>query len=167
MAKLIRNRAVESDDWVILQAASGIDVFPALRGRKVILPLSLFLLEEEEARLQLSEIGVWLDSHENIKHIAGRLNDLPLIALNFPVFSDGRPYSTAKKLRADLKFGGEIRAIGDVLRDQLCYLERCGFNSFAIRADQEPEECLSAFSDFSDTYTSTTLQDQPLFNRRT
>jgi len=82
------------------------------------------------------------------------------------VFSDGRPFSLARRLRLDLGFTGEIRAIGDVLRDQLCFLERCGFDSFALRSDQDVDECLSAFDDFSSTYTATALNQEPIFRRR-
>jgi hypothetical protein len=82
------------------------------------------------------------------------------------ILSDGRPFSLARRLRMDLGFTGEIRAIGDVLRDQLCFLERCGFNSFALRSDQDVDECLSAFDDFSSTYTATALNQEPIFRRR-
>lgn len=163
---LLRDRTESKDDWVLLQSASGPEALAALRGRKIILPLGHFLSDEEGARDYAAEIGVWLDSHESLDSIKSSLHRLPLIALNFPIFSDGRHYSSARALRQEHGFGGEIRAIGDVLRDQLCFMERCGFNAFALRADQSPAECLAAFDDFSTSYSPTALEDQPLFRRR-
>ena len=166
MTSLIRNRNAVPNEWALLQSASGPDAFSALRGRKVLLPLELILSDEDEARAQLGAIGVWLDSHQDLASIENRIADFQLIALNFPVFSDGRPFSLARRLRLDLGFTGEIRAIGDVLRDQLFFLERCGFDSFALRSDQDVDECLSAFDDFSSTYTATALNQEPIFRRR-
>ena len=166
MSMLITNRQAARNDWTLLQSASGADAFSALRGRKVLLPLELIESEEEEARAQLGAVGVWLDSHQDLASIEGRVTDFPIVAFNFPVFSDGRSFSLARRLRNDLGFTGEIRAIGDVLRDQLFFLERCGFNSYALRGDQDLDECLAAFDDFSATYTATTLNKEPLFRRR-
>lgn len=166
MSSLITNRKVVPNEWALLQSASGPDAFSALRGRKVLLPLDLIMSDEDEARAQLGAIGVWLDSHQELASIENRIADFQLIALNFPVFSDGRPFSLARRLRIDLGFTEEIRAIGDVLRDQLCFLERCGFNSFALRSDQDVDECLSAFDDFSSSYTATALNQEPIFRRR-
>ena len=95
-----------------------------------------------------------------------RLTLFPLIALNFPVFSDGRSYTNARELRQKYAFKGEIRAIGDVLRDQLYYMAQCGFETFEIRHDQEAELCLNAFKDFKTGYQSTITVPTPLFRRR-
>ena len=166
MSILIRGRQIEQDRWTFLQAASGPDVFAALRDRDVILPLPLILHDEEEARTQLGRLGVWLDSHESIDTLSERVHDFPLIALNFPSFSDGRAYTSARLLRADLGYKGEIRAIGDVMRDQLAYMANCGFDAFQLRDDQLATECLAAFDDFSTTYAATAVEPSPLFRRR-
>jgi uncharacterized protein (DUF934 family) len=89
-----------------------------------------------------------------------------LIALCFPVFSDGRAYSSARELRQNMGYAGEIRAIGDVLRDQLFYMHRCGFNAFALRDDQDLELALSAFADFREGYQASVDRPDPLFRRR-
>ena len=81
------------------------------------------------------------------------------------MFSDGRGYSIAYNLRVRLKFTGELRAVGDVLRDQLFYLQRVGFNAFATRADRSMEEALKGLSDFSDVYQTSWDQKSPLFRR--
>ena len=77
------------------------------------------------------------------------LADIPLIAIRFPVFTDGRGYSLARLLRTRHGYTGELRAVGDVLRDQLYFLQGCGFDAFQLRADQCPEEALAAFQDYS------------------
>ena len=99
--------------------------------------------------------------------LAGDCSALPLIAVDFPVFSDGRGYSAARLLRERYGFQGELRAIGDVLRDQLYYLAHCGFNAFAVRADRDIEDAFRGLSDFSDNYQATWARPAPLFRRRT
>ena len=81
-------------------------------------------------------------------------------------FVDGRGYTLARLLRERHGYRGELRAIGDVLRDQLYYLSRCGFDAFAMRADQVPQQALSAFDEFSEAYQASVERPEPLFRRR-
>jgi uncharacterized protein (DUF934 family) len=92
--------------------------------------------------------------------------NLPVIGINFPKFADGRGYSIARYVRERLGFNGELRAIGDVMRDQLFFLQRCGFNSYAIREDCDAEVAMAGLSDFSETYQAANDQKSPLFRRR-
>lgn len=110
--------------------------------------------------------GVWLDSHEDVEAIAGDLEHFAVIGVNFPKFTDGRGYSTARLLRDRYAYRGEIRAIGDVLQDQLFYMKRCGFDAFALREDKDIEAALSGLNVFSETYQAAVDQPQPLFRRR-
>jgi uncharacterized protein (DUF934 family) len=112
------------------------------------------------------QIAVWLDSDQGADLIAADLPHLPLVALNFPGFMDGRAYSTAVVLRKHHGYTGEIRAIGDVLRDQLFYMKRCGFTTFDLKDSVKLEDAQRAFGDFSATYASTVEEPQPLFRRR-
>jgi uncharacterized protein (DUF934 family) len=98
--------------------------------------------------------------------VATDLVNFELVAVHFPKFTDGRGYSTARLLHERLGWQGELRAMGDVLRDQLFLMARCGFDSFALRDDQDPQAALSAFRDFSVRYQSATDEPQPLFRRR-
>ena len=91
---------------------------------------------------------------------------IAVIAINFPKFVDGRGYSIARILRDQLGYKGELRAIGDVLHDQLFYLKRCGFDSFAISEDTAAEAALSGLTDFSNSYQCAVDQPEPLFRRR-
>ena len=89
-----------------------------------------------------------------------------MIAVNFPQFTDGRGYSTARLLRERYGWKGEMRAIGDIQRDQLYYLSRCGFDSFLLNEGFDPQEALTAFNDFSEAYQTAVDQPVPLFRRR-
>nr|WP_310638858.1 DUF934 domain-containing protein [Burkholderia gladioli] len=86
--------------------------------------------------------------------------------MDFPRFGDGRGYSTAHLLRNRHGWTGELRAIGDVLRDQLNYMSRCGFDAFAVRADRDPHDALNAFTEFSERYQGAVDDAVPLFRRR-
>ena len=110
-------------------------------------------------------LGVELGPADEPGDIAGDLAALSLIAIAFPRFTDGRGYSIARTLRGQYSWQGELRAVGDVLRDQLFYLARCGFDTFALRDDQNVDASLSAFRDFSEAYQAA-VDRGPLFARR-
>ncbi len=96
----------------------------------------------------------------------GKLHGIDLIAIEFPKFADGRGLSIATLLRKRLGYKGELRAVGDVARDQLYQMARCGFTAFVLRADQDPADCLKAFSDYGDVYQDSADGAVPLFRRR-
>jgi len=152
MTKLIRNNELVTPDFNMHEDGE---------TRHRIVSLADFL--ELENR---TDTGVWLDSHEEVEAIAEFLDGIPVIALNFPAFTDGRAYSSANILRRVLGYQGEIRAIGDVRVDQLEQMSRCGFNGFEIGADQDTEKAMSILlSGFSHSYQATTDQ-QALFDKR-
>ncbi|MEZ4474844.1 MAG: DUF934 domain-containing protein [bacterium] len=103
-----------------------------------------------------TEVGARYRPDEDPMEDAERLGELAVIALEFPAFSDGRPLSRARKLRQIAGFHGQIRAVGDVLRDQILYMWRCGFDAFEVRADKSPEDALAAFAEFSVDYQAAT-----------
>ena len=113
-----------------------------------------------------SALGVCLANDSAVTTLAADLPQLALVALEFPKFNDGRAYSQARLLRERYGYCGEIRATGEVLRDQLFFMMRSGFDSFVLRADQNLEAALSAFHDFSDAYQPAADQPLPLFRRR-
>ena len=96
----------------------------------------------------------------------GKLGGVALIAVEFQKFVDGRGLSIATLLRRRLGYTGELRAVGDVARDQLFQMARCGFTAFALRADQDPADCLNAFNEFGDVYQDDAQGGRPLFRRR-
>jgi uncharacterized protein (DUF934 family) len=163
MPRLIKNGAIVEDRWALLRAAASVTDVPAAGAG--IVPLALWRAERDALRAR-GAIGVWLGPDDDPDLLAEDVGGLPLIAIDFPQFTDGRGYSTARLLREKYAFAGELRAIGDVLRDQLYYLAQCGFDAFAIRADRSVEDALQGLADFSDNYQATFARPVPLFRRR-
>ena len=112
------------------------------------------------------EPGVLLGPADDPAVLAGRLNGIAVIAIDFPQFTDGRGYSIARLLRERHGYKGELRAVGEVLRDNLFYLSRCGFDSFALSDSTQLEAALEGLSDFSEGYQASVERPQPLFRRR-
>lgn len=164
-SKIIKNRAIVADDWIVLRPEKGAapDGVTVPEG-KVIVPLAVWLSQKETLQ-QRTELGVWLASDERAEELKDDLAHFAVIAVDFPKFSDGRGYSTAFNLRERLGYTGELRAIGDVLRDQLFYLSRVGFDAFAPRADRSIEDALKGLSDFSVKYQTSSDEKSPLFRR--
>jgi len=164
MAKLIKNRRLATDTWSLLNAGATLADLP--EAGDAIVPLPLWLAQRDALTLRAGRVGVWLDGHDDPAALAADLGSLPLVAVNFPKFSDGRGFSTAALLRERYGFKGELRAIGDVLRDQLFFLRRCGFDAFALRDDQDAEAAAAAFDDFTEAYQASVDEPLPLFRRR-
>jgi len=110
-------------------------------------------------------VGVWIDSHEEIEDFAGSIAAVPVIAINFPKFVDGRGFSTARLLCERYGYIGEIRAIGNFIRDQLFMMQRCGFNAFQFESEIDLAAASKSFNDFSDSYQVAVDQPEPLFKR--
>jgi len=163
MPQLIKDRKVVDDGWVLLRAATSLSELPD--AEPVIVPLGLWR-ERRAALLARGDCGVWLAPNDDPAEIAADIHVLPLIAVDFPQFTDGRGYSIARLLRDRYGFKGELRAIGDVLRDQLFQMAECGFDAFAVRADRDAAEALSGLDDFAEVYTATSRTPQPWFRRR-
>jgi uncharacterized protein (DUF934 family) len=165
--RIIRDGVVVEDHWRLVEfCGHGIgEILPI--SPRLIVPLKVWLAECDALTGNQRALGVWLDSHEDPAELADDIEHLQLIAVNFPTFKDGRGYSIAYLLRSRYGYTGELRAIGDVLRDQLFYLQRVGFNSFAVRADKDIDDAIKSLRDFSDSYQGSTDQPEPLFRRRT
>ena len=166
MAKLIRNRRVVADNWLLLELGAGGALPPVPAEGDVIVPLTVWLARRDALAVRLGQTGVWLDSNEGAETVAADLRRLPLIAVRFAAFTDGRGYSTARLLRERYGYSGEIRAIGDVGRDHLLNMQRCGIDAFALREDEDVESALQAFDELPQTYQASAVEPQPLFRRR-
>ena len=166
MTVIIRNRSVVGDPWQLLKP-EGDGSQPAIPlAGDIIVPLSLWRTGRQALLSRGDGLGVWLDSHEEPEAIAADLTLFEVVAVNFPKFGDGRGYSTARLLRERHGWKGELRAIGDIFRDQLFYLASCGFDTFALRDGEDPQEALAGFRDFSESYQASVERPQPLFRRR-
>jgi uncharacterized protein (DUF934 family) len=151
MATLIRNKRIAPDNWQLLEPAveGGLPGVP-LTGDSIV-PLAIWTEQRAQLSQRSGKNGVLLENTEDPRVLAADFDQLALIAVRFPKFTDGRGYSIARLLRR-LGWKGELRAVGDVLRDQLFYMTRCGFDAFALRADQDAQVALTAFSDFTAPY---------------
>ena len=171
---IIKGREIVEDAWQVLRLAEPVEGAPSIDPAtvhvpegKVIVPQKVWLVQREllAARAAAGEIGVWIASDERPEAIKDDLSKFALIAVDFPKFTDGRGYSIAYNLRVRLGWTGELRAIGDVLRDQLFSMRRVGFNAYATRPDRSIHEALKGLSDFSETYQASVDQKVPLFRR--
>lgn len=166
MQKLIKNREIVQDTWHLLKELAPTDTLELADDQDVIVPLAYWLENHSALKSRSGKSAPWIDSHELPTQIREFLPSLELVAINFPAFADGRGYSSARELRVNFGFKGEIRAIGAVLRDQLFYLSRCGVNAFVMREDQNLEASLAAFDTFTDAYQVSADRPDPLFRRR-
>lgn len=165
MREIIKDKAVVQDDWTVLKLAEGeapeTVVVPA---GKFIVPLTVWEAQRTSLLLR-NDIGVWIASHERPEVLKADVARLQVIAVDFPKFSDGRGFSIAYNLRTRLGYTGELRAIGDVLRDQMFYMQRMGFNAFATREDRNIHDALKSLFDFSEAYQTAIDQKLPLYRR--
>ncbi|HSC75140.1 MAG TPA: DUF934 domain-containing protein [Pseudomonadales bacterium] len=158
---IINNGDIVADNWSIV--AKDADSVP--EGENLVLPLALWLQNQNFLETR-KDIGVWFDSEDlPTADLAPALKLLPLIAINFPVFTDGRGFSIARLLRDRFAYQGELRAIGYVLRDQLCFMKRCGFNSFVLPENADLAAAAASLNDFTEYYQTSVDQPQPLFRR--
>jgi uncharacterized protein (DUF934 family) len=143
-------------------------VIPA--SGKIIVPLSVFVERNHEltSRIAKGEVGVWLATHELLEYLIQQqadLNVLPIIAVFVERFADGRIFSLGTLLRTRYGYKNELRAFGDVLRDQLFFLKRSGYTSFVIRQDRSAPEAIASLNDFSKPYQGAVDDPQPVFRR--
>jgi uncharacterized protein (DUF934 family) len=162
MSQLIKQRFVTDDRWTLVREAAALADLPD--GVPVIVPLKLWI-ERRAALIARGEVGVWLAPDEDPAVLAADAARLPVIAIDFPQFTDGRGYSHARLLRDRYGYTGELRAVGDVQRDQLYYLAQCGFDAFLIREGKDAEDALQSLDDFADGYQLTQART-PWFRRR-
>lgn len=182
--QLILNKKIVNNDWVFLLPAieqkevkkqAGKVVMFKVTGEnfpedddlnkiklpdvsKILLPLKLYLLRKDEIEKKYSEVGLWLYSHEDFQWLSNLnldLNKFSVIGIYIEKFADGRIYSLGNLIRRKLKFKNDLRALGDILKDQLFFLDRSGFSSFLIKEGRSAEEAIKGLSDFSHSYQAT------------
>ncbi len=165
---------VDDDKWQLLDPVYNkvdLSLLPQIDMplEKLIIPFELWLTAYQSNVSSALFNGIKALSLENttdVNLLKPWLDKLSLIVLDFPKFTDGRAYTQAVELRRYLDWQGELRAKGDVLRDQLSHMQRCGFDSFAIRQDKDPNEALKGLSGISVLYANSVVEPQPLFRRR-
>ena len=108
-----------------------------------------------------------LEPHDDPAALGARLSKAAWVEISFPKFGDGRGFSIARLLRERYGYKGELRAVGQVARDHLLYMESCGFDAFLLREGEDAAQALAGFDDFSEAYQTSVARPLPLFRRRT
>ena len=152
MPRLIKEGAIVDSDWL-----------PANPER--LTPGHILSLDQWLALDDKSGSVVQLEPGDGVTPLLDDLEDIDLVAVNFPAFTDGRGFSYGRELR-ERGFKGELRAVGAFIRDQLNYLQRCGFNAFQFANESQLEAALDSLTPFSDHYQADVRQTVPLFRRR-
>ena len=137
---------------------------------KIILPMKVFLKHKVQlqSRLKNKEIGIWIDTHEEIESFIEEIKDInafPILAVRVGKFADGRIFSIGSQLRTKFKYKNILRAFGDVLRDQLFFLKRTGFDSYLIREDRNANDALNALKDFTLPYQGAINDPMPAWKK--
>ena len=137
-------------------------------AEKVIVPLRLYLLKTDEIKNKYKEYGIWIYSHDELdlfNHLKEDINSFPVVGVYVEKFADGRIYSLGNLIRRKLSYKNDLRALGDVFKDQLFYLARSGFDSFLIKEGYDAKKALLGLEDFSYSYQGT-LNQMPLWSER-
>lgn len=158
------NGEIKPDNWTLVARPEEGETLTLPAGPALI-PADLWLANRQQYAGK-DTIGVWLESHDEPGMLADAMDELTIIAIKFPKFTDGRGYSSARLLKERYGYKGELRAVGDVLLDQLQFMKRCGFDSYALRADKDIKLAAHCLNFFSQAYQAATDTDEPLFRRR-
>ncbi|TGG95845.1 DUF934 domain-containing protein [Natronospirillum operosum] len=160
MPELIVNREVVADTFSYLTVE---DAVPATGD--VIVPLAVWQDQADSLLARGGRTGVWLASDQLAEDLDERVHQADVVAIEFPKFVDGRGFSTAYLLRNRLNYQGELRAIGDILLDQLFYLQRVGFNAFLLPDGKPAAKGLELLEPISVRYQASTDTPSPLFRQ--
>ncbi len=147
---LIKDGAIVDDAWL---AVADDEELPA--ARPVIVSLDRWRAEREALVGRNAPLGVLLRSDQPAAEIADDVGRFSLVALEFPVFTDGRAFTSARLLRERYGYTGEVRAVGNVLRDQILFMIRCGFDAFEMASDGAAEEWRAAIAEIGVFYQAT------------
>ncbi len=170
MTTLIKDQQAATDNWSLIRPTAVAEGEVSVDAANIAVPAGQFIVPlavwQAQAALQArTDVGVWLENTAEPETMSIDWNRFPVIALDFPKFTDGRSQSIAYLLRNRYGFKNELRAIGEVLVDQLFYMKRVGFNAFSLRADQKIESALRMLNAFTQTYQGSTDDARPLFAR--
>lgn len=166
MTQIILDKQIANNDWTLIA-----DDAP-LTDAKEVINFSRWANAEGADKDALitkrdaGTLGIQLNAGDTADLLANDSAGFALINVEFPKFADGRGYSAARLLRERYGFTGQLRAVGDVLFDQLFFMMRCGFNAMAMREDQDLELAVKGFETFSSPYQGDVNDTRPLFRRR-
>ncbi|CAM4114020.1 DUF934 domain-containing protein [Bordetella tumulicola] len=171
-ARLIRHGQLQVNDWHVFEpeaAGAKDDETSSVAGAPPVLPadepgwivpLTLWRVAQDALRQRQHPVAVLLASDAKLQDLVGTdgrvdATGLAFIAIDFPIYTDGRGYSLAQLLRTRHHWQGELRALGDVMIDTIHYQARVGFDSFLVKPGHDPEKALAAFKTFTVHYQQT------------
>lgn len=166
---IVRDRKVVEDDFTKLDATA-----PIPASGKIIVPLERWKLEKEALKAR-GNVGVAIPQALDVGELKDDLPHLAAIVVSLVFIKpkpeggltfDGRAYSQARLLRDRYGYKGEIRAVGDIFRDTIFALDRCGVNAIEPKSGLTPQEALKAFGDFSMAYQTASDGQPSIFRRR-
>tara|TARA_B110000093_G_scaffold182772_1_gene230360 strand:+ start:1762 stop:2238 length:477 start_codon:yes stop_codon:yes gene_type:complete len=154
MSIVINNHQVIDDEWLdITNEGSNFD-----HAQKVIVSLDQLKKNFEPFRKKFKSLAVMLQGTDSVEDVVPYLDDVQMVVFEFKVFADGRAFSQAKLLRDRHCYQGQIRAVGDVIRDQLSFMDRCGFSQFQLAKTENTNQAIHAFNDISNSYQPELVQ---------
>jgi uncharacterized protein (DUF934 family) len=165
MPRLIVGDKVVDDPFRLIETEAAASFDPAQMSDAIV-PLAWWRAQRELLGARGVPAGVWLHGHDDPQPLLPDLGCLRIVAIRFPKFTDGRGYSLARLLRERMGFAGQLRAVGDVQRDQLHYLRRVGFDAFSLSAGKDVDSAVASLALFSESYQAAVDQPLPLFRRR-
>lgn len=151
---LIRNGAFAADDWVSVADDAALP-----EGASAIVSIARFQKEREALLARAGALGLRLKSDESPVPLGEDIHRFALVAIEFPLFKDGRGFSYGRRLREQMGFQGALRAVGHILPDQAQFLDRCGFTEFEVKENAK-------LSDWQRGLTEISVWYQPAADRR-
>ncbi|MFQ3282192.1 DUF934 domain-containing protein [Reinekea sp.] len=131
-----------------------------------LIPLAQWLSNNADTKVHSDPVGILIKENESVLEANLNLDQLDIIAFNFSKFTDGRAFSEARNLRDTLGYKGDIRAMGDFIPDQVAFLTRCGFSSFACRSEEDKDIAMNISEAMTNKYQSDSIEKRPYFRRR-
>ena len=152
MPTLVKNQQIVIDEWTLVDETDCADSI------KSIVPY-------REGITVSDSRGVWIEADVELEEIVDAILASPLIAVNFPVFSDGRGLSIGHLLRKRFRYEGELRAIGEVTPDLTPFMFRCGFDAFVLADDEKAKDAIRCIESLSPNYQSSAIEPEPKFRK--
>lgn len=157
---LIKNGAFADDTWIDANDNE------ALTDQATVVSLHRWQSETDVLKARNAPLGLRLDAGESPEAIADDIDQFDLIKLNFPAFKDGRAYSYARMLRQRYGYTRELRATGNVLRSQLQFMHRVGFDAFEVDDRITPEVYAKEVSRLHEVYQPSADDEHTVFDKR-
>ncbi len=155
MQKLNKDGSIEAFTW---QQATAETTTEELATGDWLAPVNVFAKQ--------STAGLIIGPEDDLEAVPALVASAKIVAIDFPVFSDGRGFSIARLVREKFGYKGELLAYGHFMQDQLHYLKRCGFDGFIVADDADLASMRESLADFSDAYQASADNPLPLFRRR-